>query len=155
MCFGMILTKTQSLPYDIITYDPAWVRRYEAEASAVKGIFGSRLLNIEHVGGTSVPGLSARPAIDLLAVIHDMEGIREQLRQLAMLGYIDKGDRFDNGSRFLSKMGMVNLYIFPDGHPEAARQLEFRDYLRLAPAVIERHNRGEIELEALYAEWRS
>ncbi len=152
MCLGMILTKTKTREYHVVAYDPNWVRRYAVEEARLKEIFSAQALQIEHVGGTSVPGLSAQPAIDILVLLTDMGVLREHMRELAMLGYIDKGDFFDNGSRFFSNMGMVNLYIFPEGHEQAAALLHFRDYVRNHPELVEEHNNSGASLEVLVAE---
>lgn len=150
----MILTKTEARDYDIVAYDPAWIRRFALEEAQLKEIFGSEV-QVEHIGPTAVAGMSARPAIDVMVILEDIEQARTQARKLAMLGYIDKGDRLDNGTRLFSKMGMMNLYAVPAGHEYAAIQVGFRDYMRSNPDIVALCNKTPEFLSEKFAEYET
>src|SRR5437762_2515203 len=82
---------TQERYFDQIVvcrYDPAWVTMFELERTAVQAALGSLALTIEHVGSTAVPGLAAKPIIDLLVAVHDLGAARTRcVEPLQRLGY--------------------------------------------------------------------
>lgn len=72
---------------ELVPYDAAWAAQYQLEANAVTGVLGTRVLMLEHVGSTSVPGLAAKPIIDMLLVVSDSAEEDAYVRPLQQAGY--------------------------------------------------------------------
>ena len=122
----------------VTAYDPQWPVNFEAIRREVAEALGPLALRIEHVGSTSVPGLSAKPIIDLDVVISGYPVFSEVVEKLAQLGYIHEGDLgipqreafCYEGKEHLQKH---HLYVCPENSPELHRHITFRDYLRSHP----------------------
>ncbi|MFL5537455.1 MAG: GrpB family protein [Longimicrobiaceae bacterium] len=116
----------------IAEYDPAWPARYEAHARVIRDALGGTLLRIEHVGSTSVPGLAAKPIIDILAVVPDSADESAYVPQLGAAGYslrVREPDFFEH--RMLRTAARdVHLHVYSPGAPEIGRMTAFRDRLR-------------------------
>src|SRR5262245_53987974 len=113
-------------------YDPAWPSRYAALARAIRTALGDKVLTLEHVGSTSVPGLSAKPVIDIILAVADSGDEPAYVPALEALGYalkIREPDWFNHRLLKTQDAG-VNLHVFTDGCDEIARMLAFRDWLR-------------------------
>ena len=111
----------------IADYDAAWPARFEAERSRVAGALGERALRIEHIGSTSVPGLAAKPIVDLLVEVASLEGV-----DLTDAGYVLRV-REAGHLMFRTPELDVHVHVWPSGHPDIAAQLAFRDRLRASP----------------------
>ena len=103
---------------EVVEYDDAWPARFTAEADQVRAALGSQLRKIEHVGATSVPGLAAKPIIDIALSVETLD-----VEALEALGYRHGGDwRF-------SKPG-YELHAYEQEDEEFLDHVRFRDYLR-------------------------
>jgi GrpB-like predicted nucleotidyltransferase (UPF0157 family) len=129
-------------------YDPAWPRRYRREADRVRAVLGERALEVEHVGSTSVPGLAAKPIIDIVLVVADSADERAYVPALEAAGYvlrIREPDWYQH--RVLKGPDTdINLHVFSRGCPEGQRMLAFRDRLRANRSDRERYERAKREL---------
>jgi GrpB-like predicted nucleotidyltransferase (UPF0157 family) len=116
----------------IVAYDPVWPKKFEAHAGRIAGALGRAALQVEHIGSTSVPGLAAKPIIDILVVVHDSADESAYLPQLEAVGYILRVREPDwNEHRmFRTPERDVHVHIYSDGCPEIERNLVFRDRLR-------------------------
>lgn len=116
----------------LVDYDPEWPRRFANEAGRIRAALGERALRIEHVGSTSVPGLAAKPVIDIVLVVADSAKEQDYVPALEDGGYrlrIREPEWFEH--RLFGGSGIdVNLHVFTDGCPEIGRMLAFRDWLR-------------------------
>jgi GrpB-like predicted nucleotidyltransferase (UPF0157 family) len=114
-------------------HDPAWPRKYQDEVARLRPVFGLDLVEIHHVGSTAVPGLAAKPEIDLLAVVNAPDDSDEWTRSLQHLGYRRGGD-LSPGHHFfkrdLNEVRTHKLHVCRVGHPAIAEMLRFRDHLR-------------------------
>ncbi len=119
-------------PIVLAEYDPAWPATYAREASRVHEILGSTVLRIEHVGSTSIPGLPAKPIIDILLVVPDTTEEPVYVAPLEARGYrlvIREPDWYEH--RVLKGPDAnINLHVFPPDVIEIDRMLAFRDHLR-------------------------
>jgi GrpB-like predicted nucleotidyltransferase (UPF0157 family) len=119
-------------PIAVVEYDPEWPRQFEEEACRVRDVLGDRALRIEHVGSTSVPGLAAKPSLDMLLVVADSADEAEYVTALEAAGYrlrIRESEWFEH--RMLKGPGReVKLHVFSAGCPEIDRMVTFRDWLR-------------------------
>ena len=119
-------------PIQIVDYDPEWPRLYKREAERVKFTLGDRVLLIEHVGSTSVPGLAAKPKIDMLLVVANSADESSYVPALEAAAYvltIREPDWYEH-RMFKGPDTDINLHIFSSGCREIDRMLLFRDWLR-------------------------
>jgi GrpB-like predicted nucleotidyltransferase (UPF0157 family) len=115
--------------------DPSWPGMFEQESERIRSILGDRARLLEHVGSTSVPGLSAKPIIDIALGVEDSADESSYLPDLEAAGYvlrIREPDWFEH--RLLKGPGPdINLHVFTDGSEEISRMILFRDHLRGDP----------------------
>lgn len=119
-------------PIEIAEYDPEWPRLFEREAARIRSALDDRVLTVEHVGSTSVPGLAAKPRIDILLVVLDSTDEPAYVPPLEAAGYvlrIREPDWYEHRV-FKGPDTDVNLHVFSPGCPEIDRMLLFRDHLR-------------------------
>lgn len=120
----------------LIPYDPAWPER-AAEYGAGLGNLGSTLVAVHHIGSTAVPGLAAKPVIDLIPVVTSLEEL-DSKRALLGRGYDWHGEYGIAGRRYCTLSGaagqrVAQFHFFASGSPQITRHLAFRDYLRAHP----------------------
>jgi GrpB-like predicted nucleotidyltransferase (UPF0157 family) len=132
-------------------YDPGWPGQYESHAARIRAALGDRVLRLEHIGSTSVPGLAAKPVIDILLVVADPAAEAAYVPPLEQAGYrlvIREPDWYQhrvlNGPQG-TEPG-VNLHVHPPDSPEIARNLRFRDRLRADRADRELYERTKRQL---------
>ena len=117
---------------DLAEYDPEWPRLYERESERIGDALGPKALRIEHVGSTSVPGLAAKPLIDIVLVVADTRDEDDYVPPLEAAGYvlrIREPDWFEH-RLFKGPDTNVNVHTFSDGCEEIERMVAFRDWLR-------------------------
>ncbi|HEU5491722.1 MAG TPA: GrpB family protein [Gaiellaceae bacterium] len=117
---------------ELAEYDPNWPRLYEREAERIGRALGPKMLRIEHVGSTSVPGLAAKPLIDIVLVVADTTDEDAYVPPLEAAGYvlrIREPDWFEH-RLFKGPDTNVNVHTFSDGCEEVDRMVGFRDWLR-------------------------
>ncbi|GIJ73479.1 hypothetical protein Voc01_083960 [Virgisporangium ochraceum] len=116
-------------------YDPGWADRFAAAASRLAALLGDRVSAIEHVGSTSVPGLAAKPIIDIDLLLADTADESAYLPALEGIGYrLVLREPWWYGHRMLvSGEADVNLHVWPKDAPEPVRHRLFRDWLRTHP----------------------
>jgi len=119
-------------PIHLAEYDPEWPALYEREAARIQSILGDRVRLLEHAGSTSVPGLSAKPVIDIVLAVPDSADESAFVPPMEAAGYvlrIREPDWFEH-RLFKGPDTNVNLHVFSEGCPEIERMLAFRDRLR-------------------------
>jgi len=116
----------------VVDYDPEWPHLFEQIRAAVQAAVGDLALAIEHVGSTAVPGLAAKPIVDVDVVVRAAD-VGETVRRVALIGYGREGDLGISGRQaFISPIGAPaqHLYLCPENSPALEAHLRFRDYLR-------------------------
>jgi GrpB-like predicted nucleotidyltransferase (UPF0157 family)/GNAT superfamily N-acetyltransferase len=117
----------------VVPYNPKWPELFAKEAEQIKKALGSNCAAIHHIGSTSVPGLMAKPVIDILPVVKDIEKVDQASEAMEALGYLAMGEYGIPFRRLFIKGGDVrthNVHVFQEGNPEINRHLKFRDWLR-------------------------
>jgi GrpB-like predicted nucleotidyltransferase (UPF0157 family) len=116
-------------------YDPGWAGRFAAARSRLAAVLGDRVSAIEHIGSTSVPGLAAKPVIDIDLLLEDTADESLYVPVLAGIGYrLVLREPWWYGHRMLvSDAADVNLHVWPHDAPEPVRHRLFRDWLRSHP----------------------
>jgi GrpB-like predicted nucleotidyltransferase (UPF0157 family) len=135
-------------PVVLVDYDPGWPRLFAREAERIRAALGELALQIEHAGSTSVPGLAAKPVIDIVLVVHDSSDEPAYVPPLEAAGYalrIREPGWFEH--RLLKGPDTnVNVHVFSAGCPEVERMLAFRDHLRRSDEDRELYERTKREL---------
>lgn len=116
----------------LVDYDPTWPRLFVREAERIKSALGPNALAIEHVGSTSVPGLAAKPVIDILLVVADSADESSYAPALEKAGYVlgIREPDWHEHRMFKGPDTNINLHVFSQGDSEIERMLLFRDWLR-------------------------
>ncbi len=124
--------KRLSEPIQLVDYDPSWPRLYQREADRIRVVLGKRALQIEHVGSTSVPGLAAKPRIDILLIVADSSDEASYVTDLEAAGYVlrIREPEWCEHRMFYGPDTELNLHVFSMNCDEVDRMLGFRDHLR-------------------------
>jgi GrpB-like predicted nucleotidyltransferase (UPF0157 family) len=141
-------------PVVVVEYDPAWPLAFERLRARVAAALGELCLAVEHVGSTAVPGLPAKPIVDLDAVVPSAAAIPEAVTRLAAIGYTHQGDLGIPGREAFDGLPpgpgeapwpAHNLYVCPADGEELRRHLAFRDYLRAHPEDARAYAAAKLE----------
>lgn len=117
----------------VVPYDAKWPEMFETESLLIKSLLGGVAKNIHHIGSTSVPGLSAKPIIDILLEVSDINELDRYNRAMAHAGYVARGENGMSGRRYFIRGGdqrSHQVHAFASGDMQVLRHLVFRDYLR-------------------------
>ena len=137
-------------PVAVADYDPAWPALFEREAARLRELLGAGILLLEHVGSTSVPGLAAKPIIDILMVVPDPADESGYLPPLEQAGYrlVIREPGWHEHRALKGPDTNINLHVHGPASPEIGRHLRFRDHLRADDADRELYQRTKRELAA-------
>ena len=139
----------------VVPYDEKWKLCFEQIAGELSAALGELALSIEHVGSTSVPGLAAKPIIDIDVVIEDESKLQAVIGALAKIGYQYEGNLGIPGREAFGYEGKTHLmehhlYVCPKDSPELRRHVAFRDYLRGHPEAVQEYSRIKEEAALLF-----
>ena len=120
-------------------YNARWPAAFQQESAAIRNALSGTPITLHHIGSTSIPGIVAKPVIDMLGVVPTIDDIDAHERQLAAIGYEGLGEFGISGRRYFRKTApdgarTHHLHVFADGSAAIDRHLDFRDYLRAFPA---------------------
>ena len=116
----------------VVEYNPNWVNEFLIESSKLKDVLGDIVNNIHHIGSTAVPGLMAKPIIDIMPEVTDLGLLDAKSNEMEKLGYEVMGAFGIPGRRYFRKGGdhrTHQIHAFKSGDPNLIRHLAFRDYL--------------------------
>ena len=123
--------------YTFTEYSPDWPREFQREAARLRALWGDEVFAIHHVGSTSVPGLAAKPIIDLLPLVHNIERIDAFHDAMTAAGYKVWGEYGLPGRRYFTRdadgVRTHNIHTYAQNSPEALRHMAFPAYLRTHP----------------------
>jgi GrpB-like predicted nucleotidyltransferase (UPF0157 family) len=126
-------------PIEVVAYNKDWPQLFQVEAMLLKSIFQDEYDAINHIGSTSVPGLAAKPTIDISIGVKQIERVSLYHKQMEAVGYEAWGENQLSGRQFFVKgerKRLFNVHVFETSHPHRIMQLLFRDYLRVHPEVV-------------------
>ncbi len=138
---------------EVVPYNPAWPSLFEEEAAKIRQALGSNCIAVHHIGSTAVPGLSAKPIIDMIPVVLDIMRIDQSLPNMRALGYEVKGEFGIPFRRYFQKEDISrthNVHIFEQGNSEIERHLKFRDWMRTHEGDRNDYGRLKEELALKY-----
>jgi GrpB-like predicted nucleotidyltransferase (UPF0157 family) len=131
------LRKVQVSPYN-----EQWSFMYAEEVNKIEQILGTDIVRSHHIGSTSVPGLKAKPIIDIMIVVRDIAIADTCNQEMSAIGYLPKGENGIPGRRYFQKGGderTHHVHVYQDENDEINRHLAFRDYLREHPYAREEY----------------
>lgn len=119
-------------PIGLVEYDSEWPALFEREAHRIRAALGDRVIRLEHTGSTSVPGLAAKPIIDMTLVVADSSTEADYVPALEAAGYVlrIREPEWYEHRVFKGPDTNINLHVFSAGCPEIERMVAFRDWLR-------------------------
>lgn len=120
---------------EVVPYNPDWPRLFGIEAAAIKEALGDNCLIIHHIGSTAVPDLVAKPIIDIIPVVKNIELVDQCNDSMKALGYEPKGEFGIIFRRYFQKSinVLANIHVYEEGNEEIKRHLKFRDWMRHNP----------------------
>ena len=143
---------TQGGRIEIVEYNPGWPPLFDREAAAIREACGPRVVEVHHVGSTAVPGLAAKPILDMMPVAAGPAEALEAVSGMTSLGYRCLGENGIPGRLYFEKdvdgRDVAHVHMFPAGHPAIRTHLAFRDYLRTHPAAARDYERLKRTLAA-------
>ncbi len=140
----------------IVDYNPQWPQMYEQEKARIQEAIGEYLIDIQHVGSTSIPGLSAKPVIDIMAVIRNISLVEQCIKPLETLDYFYQGEGGIPGRHFfrkpidISRGRTYHMHMVEKGHDQWAMYQLFREYMLLHPESVQAYDRLKRELAINY-----
>jgi len=143
----------------VVAYNPEWPRSYEEEKERILDAIGEHVKSIEHIGSTSVPGLGAKPILDIIAGLDSQEIADRCLPALAAIGYDDvTPEPTDDDWYYCLGKGPhspgVHLHLVKHGSGFWMRHIMFRDYLRTHPDTAKEYFELKLRLVEKYADMR-
>ncbi|MGM0898939.1 MAG: GrpB family protein [Bacillota bacterium] len=137
----------------VTAYNAGWHAAFENAATEIREILSSECLDVQHIGSTAVPGLAAKPVIDLLVVVYGIEAIDCFEQDFRKLGYQAKGENGLPGRRYFERGGNErthHVHCYELGNPEISRHLAFRDFLKANPRIASAYGELKMELAKQY-----
>lgn len=142
----------------LVPYNPQWTTDYLHEEAILKKIFGDALIDIQHVGSTSIPGMNAKPLIDIAVALPSLDTVNQFIPALVDAGYEHMPERITSDRAFFPKgpreQRTHHLSIIPAGTPEWKNHIGFRDYLRSHPEAVDEYNKLKAQLAEKFADDR-
>jgi GrpB-like predicted nucleotidyltransferase (UPF0157 family) len=145
-------------PVVVVEYDPHWPATFEALRSRVAGALSELATAIEHIGSTAVPGMAAKPIIDVDVLLKSGSDLPLAIQRLAALGYVHRGDLGIAGREAFAAPPDTpahHLYVCPPESQEYRRHLALRDYLRANDADAAAYSGLKRSLAARFCEDRA
>lgn len=132
----------------IEAYDSSWKRCFDHEKVLLTRIFNNHIVDIQHFGSTSIEGMWAKPIIDILVVIDDIQDVDKFNGKMELNGYTPKGENGISGRRYFfkhlsgdSSKHTHHVHIYQKGQPNIDDELMFRDYLRINKEAVSKYER--------------
>jgi GrpB-like predicted nucleotidyltransferase (UPF0157 family) len=144
-----------AIPVHLVDHDPSWSVLAAQQMQRLRSL-GDLVIDTQHIGSTSVPGIIAKPVVDLIALVRSLDELDLRQVDITLLGYIWHGEFGVDGRRFCTlddrETGkrLVNLHCYQAGSEHASRQIVFRDYLRAFPDAAQAYSREKRRARDLF-----
>ena len=130
---------------ELVPHQPRWGKDFAQEAIALRHALGDTVLAIHHVGSTAIPGILAKPVIDILCVVTSLAAVGAATHRMQALGYAAKGEYGIEGRRYFQKKDLQgvrshHVHIFRTGADHIEHHLAFRDFLLAYPAIAAQYS---------------
>jgi GrpB-like predicted nucleotidyltransferase (UPF0157 family) len=135
----------------VVPYDSDWPRLYQLEVVRLREALGNEIVSVSHIGSTAIPGMSAKPIIDVLLEVMTISKLDDYNEVMMELGYTPKGEFGIPGRRYFSRNDSNNIrthhvHAFQTGNMGLIRHLAFRDYMIAHPEDADKYAQLKIEL---------
>ena len=139
---------------EVVPHDPQWREAFEVESKRVTAALGDNVVTVHHIGSTSIPGIYAKPIIDLLIEVKEIASVDEQSSPMESLGYEVMGEFGIAGRRYFRKDNQSvrthHVHIFEFGSEQIESHLAFRDYMIAHPEEAQKYSELKRELAREY-----
>ena len=122
--------------FELKEYSSDWVKEFDKKARVLKSIFGEELLEIHHIGSTSIPGMMTKPQIDILIFVKDFAKVKNLYEEMIRFGFTPRGTEYvGTGDEYFTEdadsgVRLSSIHVFQKDQPRNEEALNFRDYLR-------------------------
>jgi GrpB-like predicted nucleotidyltransferase (UPF0157 family) len=138
---------------EVQDYNHEWEREYLLEKNRLQHVLKEVAIKIHHIGSTAIPGIKAKPIIDILIEVTSIDELDELTKEMKELGYEAKGENGIKGRRYFQKGGEArshHVHCYLEENEEIRRHLLFRDYLRAFPLKALEYSKLKEELSAAF-----
>jgi len=139
---------------EVVPYNSDWPTMFKQEAEQITAIFGNEVISVQHIGSTSIPGIAAKPIIDILVEVQDIQRIDLFDAVMIKQGYLPKGDFGLAGRRFIIKGDELyrthHIHMFATGHYRLEEHVIFRDYMIAHPKIAQKYGQLKLQLAKRY-----
>jgi len=145
-----------SIEVELLPHSPNWASMACAESARLHRTLGDVLLAVHHIGSTSIPGILAKPIVDLIPVVTNLDAFDQAMPRMTSVGYECLGEFGIVGRRYCRRFDLVTgkrlfqLHFFARNSSEIERHLAFANYLRAYPAIAKEYESQKIRAAALY-----
>ena len=147
------ISKTDKRRVEVVSYNPNWKEMYKEESGKVKNILSDIIIDIHHIGSTAIPGIKAKPVIDMLVEVKDIEAVDQYNHKMEEFGYEVMGEYGIPKRRFFRKGGdkrTHHIHIFQVGNEEIERHIDFKKYLIAYPDKAREYSKLKEKLTNKY-----
>lgn len=148
------MTEQMRRKVEVVEHDESWEAIFQLEEERLQHLLGDLIVNVHHIGSTAIPGIVAKPIVDILVEVKDIQKVDQYNPGMQQLGYIPKGEFGISGRRFFIKGTEADrthhVHIYEVGDIEVGRHVNFRDYLKLHPDVAMEYSRLKAKLADKY-----
>jgi GrpB-like predicted nucleotidyltransferase (UPF0157 family) len=141
---------------NLLPHDPTWADKYQEEADRLAAVLSPEIIALHHIGSTAIPDIVAKPIIDILIEVKEINQIDLYNDQMTTLGYAARGENGIPGRRYFSKdtegVRTHHVHIFQVGNPEIDRHIKFCNHLITQPDDAQAYNQLKIELAKIFPE---
>lgn len=135
----------------LVVHNPSWAGQYLHEAAGIRAVLGANAVGLHHVGSTSIPGMLAKPVIDILGAVTCLDAVDDCVDAIGRLGYEAKGEFGLTGRRYFRKhddcgQRTHHLHIYGKNSADFLRHLVFRDFLLAFPEQAKRYSEFKAKL---------
>lgn len=139
-------------------HSPRWAEMAADETRRLKAALGDELIGVHHIGSTAIPGIMAKPVVDLIPIVASIERLDAREDAVRALGYRWFGEFGLPGRRYCYRKDpttgerLFQLHCYQAGSPEVPRHLAFRDYLRAHPAIAKQYEAEKIRAAGIVSD---
>ena len=133
-------------------HDPKWIEYFKKEATLIRRILCSELLEIHHVGSTAIHSIVAKPIVDILPIVSSLDAVDQLKKDFEKVDYVWRGEYGIPGRRYLFRLAedrvhhRIHVHIYQKGHFEIARHLAFMSYLQNNLEAAKEYEKVKLEL---------
>ena len=146
-------SKTDKRRLGVVSYNPNWKDMYKEESEKIKNVLSDIIIDIHHIGSTAIPGIKAKPVIDILVEVKNIEEVDKYNHKMKELGYEAMGEYGIPKRRFFRRGGVKrthHIHIFQLGNEEIERHINFKEYLIAHPDKAREYSKLKEKLANKY-----